>query len=103
MPRNELDPIVGNWYRHLDKGYEFTVVAVDDQRRTIEIQHYNGDIAELDDNTWRRMAIELMEPPEDWTGPYDDIERDELGYSETGMHGEDWSEHLGEYPGRGRR
>ncbi len=27
---NELDPIVGNWYRHLDKGQIFRVVALDE-------------------------------------------------------------------------
>ncbi|WP_455198264.1 DUF6763 family protein [Kaarinaea lacus] len=26
----EVDPIVGNWYQHLDKGQRFLVVAFDD-------------------------------------------------------------------------
>ena len=28
----------------------------------------------------------MVEQPEDWSGPYDDLERDDLGYSDTGMH-----------------
>lgn len=36
----------------------------------------------------------LAEPPEDWTGPVDDVEVDDLGYSETDMQAEDWEEPL---------
>ena len=42
------------------------------------------------------MALEPIETPEDWTGPMDDIERDDLGYTETDMSAEDWAEPLGE-------
>ena len=27
----EVDPIVGNWYQHLDKGQRFLVVAFDEK------------------------------------------------------------------------
>ncbi|MCP5093465.1 MAG: hypothetical protein GY949_21350 [Gammaproteobacteria bacterium] len=27
---NELDPLIGNWYQHLDKGQMFRVVAFDE-------------------------------------------------------------------------
>ena len=47
------------------------------------------------------MEIETIEPPEDWTGPVDDVERDDLGYSETDMSGQDWREPL-EEKGRAR-
>jgi hypothetical protein len=89
-------PIVNRWYRHLDKGYQFQVVMVDQEEGTVEIQHFDGDVAELDLDTWNELEIELIEPPEDWTGSMDDIELDDLGYTETGMSKKDWSEPLQE-------
>lgn len=49
---------------------------------------------DLDD--WRELTLEPIEPPEDWTGPVDDVERDDLGYSETDMSLEDWREPMQE-------
>jgi hypothetical protein len=41
---NELDPILGNWYQHLDKGGLFRVVAIDEDNAVIEIQNFDGDV-----------------------------------------------------------
>jgi hypothetical protein len=96
---NEPDPIVGSWYRHLDKGQMFKVVAFDESQALIELQHFDGDIEEVDLTAWGGMDLEIAEAPEDWTGPMDDIERDDLGYSsETGMSGSDWRGPLQETP-----
>lgn len=87
----DIDPIIGNWYRHLDKGQMFRVIAVDESDRTVELQHFDGDIEEVTMVGWRAMDLEVSEAPEDWTGPMDDIEPDDLGYSsETVMSDEDW-------------
>jgi hypothetical protein len=93
---HELDPIVGNWYRHLDKGQYFTVVAVSEEDGTIEVQHFDGDVEELDLADWAAQDIELAEAPEDWTGPMDDVEVDDLPYTETDMTASDWAEPLAE-------
>ena len=86
-----LDPIIGNWYRHLDKGQMFRVIAVDESDATIEAQHFDGDIEEVSLIAWHEMDLEVSEAPEDWTGPMDDIEPDDLGYSsDTVMSDEDW-------------
>lgn len=96
MPIEE-EPIVSQWYRHLDKGYRFQVLAFDEEAGTVEIQHFDGDLEELDLESWYELDIEPIEPPEDWTGPMDDIERDDLPYSETGMTEEEWREPLEEH------
>lgn len=93
MP-NELDPIVGQWYVHRDKGEMFQVVAADPSKDYIEIQYFDGDVEELDPPAWRAMDIELAEPPDDWTGPFDDIEPDDLGLTEADMTPQDWREPL---------
>jgi len=95
MPTS-LKPVVSQWYRHLDKGQQFYVTALDEKEGTVEIQHFDGDLEEVDIDDWHQLSIEAIEPPEDWTGPIDDVERDDLGYTETDMTPEDWAEPLGE-------
>jgi hypothetical protein len=94
----EDQPIPSQWYRHLDKGHRFQVVAVDETAGTVEIQHFDGDVEELDLDDWYALEIEPIEPPEDWTGPMDDIERDDLPYTETDMSEKEWTEPLEEHP-----
>jgi hypothetical protein len=88
--------MISQWYRHLDKGQSFQVTAVDEADGTVEVQHFDGDLEEIDLEDWPAMALEMIETPEDWTGPMDDVERDDLGYTETDMRGEDWVEPLNE-------
>jgi hypothetical protein len=78
-------PETGNWYNHLDKGQLFRVVSVDKDADLIEIQHFDGDLEEIESAEWYAMNIEPTAEPEDWTGPIDDVETDDLGYSETAM------------------
>ncbi|MGJ0483765.1 MAG: DUF6763 family protein, partial [Methylomicrobium sp.] len=53
--KNEADPIVGNWYQHLDKGQAFQVVAVDEDAGAVELQHFDGDVEEIDLDAWYRL------------------------------------------------
>jgi hypothetical protein len=89
---------VGQWYLRRDKGEIFQVTGYDEASGTIEIQTFDGDLDEIDEDTWKELPLDLAEPPEDWTGPVDDVERDDLGYSETGMRGADWTEPLEPFP-----
>lgn len=85
-------PDVDQWYRHLDKGESFRVVAIDDDARTVEIQDFDGDVEEIDLDDWYAMDIEAIDPPEDTTGPIDDIDRDDVGYTDTGNDEKEWSQ-----------
>ena len=82
---------IDQWYRRQDKGEAFLVTAYDDKSRTIEIQTFDGDVDEIDEEVWSTLPLELAEPPENWTGPVDDVEVDDLGYTETDMAEADWS------------
>jgi hypothetical protein len=42
----------------------------------------------MDFEAWESSVVETVEQPEDWSGPYDDLERDDLGYSDSGLHPE---------------
>lgn len=88
---------IGQWYTRRDKGEIFQVVGYDPNSRTIETQTFDGDVDEVDLETWAGLPLGFAEPPEDWTGPVDDVERDDLGYSETEMSGADWAEPMGSF------
>jgi hypothetical protein len=89
---NNVGPArIDQWYLRQDKGEAFLVTAYDDQSRTIEIQTFDGDVDEIDEEAWSALPLEFAEPPEDWTGPIDEVAPDDLGYSETVMTEADWS------------
>ena len=92
----EADPKLGQWYQHLDKGQKFKVVAIDESGNSIEIQHFDGDIEEVGKDVWYTFEVEPIEMLGDWTGPMDDIEYDDLDYTETEMSREDWAKPLKE-------
>jgi hypothetical protein len=83
-------PRIGQWYRHLDKGEAFLVTGYDERTGTTEIQSFGGDLDEIDPDAWSQLFIVPTEPPEDWTGPIDNVPHDDLGYSDTAMKGSDW-------------
>jgi hypothetical protein len=73
---NEFEPHVDQWYSLRSKDEMFRVVAVDDGG--IEIQSFDGAIEELDPDAWRDLDLEPAEPPENWTGPFDNVEVEDL-------------------------
>ena len=78
-----MKPDVGQWYRGVTNEL-FEVVAIDDQDETIEIQYFDGTVAEMDFDAWNEQLFDRMldaaEAPEDWSGAIDveslDLERD---------------------------
>jgi len=95
MP-TEADPVLRNWYQHLDKGQKFRVVAVNEDEGTIEVQYFDGDVEELGQDDWYELDIEPIEAPENWTGPVDLAEPDDLGTQITDTTADDWSDPLQE-------
>jgi len=85
---------IGQWYRRSDKGETFRVTGYDERSRTIETQSFDGDLDEIDEETWSTLPLERVEQPEDWTGPVDDVEFDDLGYTATEMRDAEWTEPL---------
>jgi len=75
----EYEPAAGRWYRDLEEDESFLVLSIDEDDEIIEIQHVDGDIEELDLDTWAEMDLEPTEQPEGWTGSAadDDVDEDE--------------------------
>jgi len=68
----DTQPTVGTWYEN-DVGDNFVVVAVDPERGTIEIGTLNGTVDEMNLEEWSGMALQEIEPPEEWHGSMDDF------------------------------
>lgn len=93
----DIDPIVDSWYCCLDKGQRFFVVAVDENAQTVEIQHFDGDVDEIDISTWYQLEIDVCEPPENWSGPIDIDNPDDLGTEVTDTRPSDWNAPLSQF------
>jgi hypothetical protein len=70
-------PRIGEWYQSAN-GDKFEIVALDEDEATLEIQHYDGAVEEIDFDSWEEMEAFSIEPPEDWSGSLD-IEREDYG------------------------
>ena len=74
-------PGIGDWYC-LSGGELFEVVAINEDDATIDIQHFDGTVEEMDREDWEAQwddgLIEPAEPPEDWSGSVDVDGDDEM-------------------------
>ena len=93
----DIEPIVGNWYAHVDKGQRFMVTAVDDYGETVEMQHFDVDIEEASLAEWYQLDLEIIEEPEAWSGALDIAEADDFGTEITDTEDEAWADGLAEF------
>lgn len=82
MLRKHEAPVVGAWYWDVEQSLQFEIVAYDTDgdgkgSSTIEIQYFDGEVEELDMDTWVSMNVVSISAPKDWTGPYE-VEKDEF-------------------------
>lgn len=85
-------PVIGDWYRS-PRGDLLEVVAIDTTDGTIEVQHFDATVEELDLEAWEEASLEAAVPPEDWSGSVD-IDREDFGNQDDGVPPHDWSSHL---------
>jgi len=76
-------PVVGNWYQSLD-GQLLEVITLDEDENSVEVQYFGGEIDQVEFDTWQSIIADIADQPDDWTGPYDELEPEALGYSDTG-------------------
>lgn len=101
MLRAHERPVVGAWYWDIEHSIQFEIVAIESNRDgkssvSIEIQYFDGELEELDLDTWYGMHVVSISAPKDWTGPYE-VEKDEysdLTDGEVQHPKEDWNNPL---------
>lgn len=84
-------PDIGEWFR-VRGGDLLEVVALDEDDSTIEVQHFDGTVEELDLQDWEAQRasgeIEEADAPEDWSGSVN-VEGDEDALApNTGLNGD---------------
>ena len=94
MAQAFFEPIIGQWYQDMQQRM-FEVVAADED--SIEIQYYDGDVEELDRETWHQLNVVPISEPGDASGPYDDLELDDYGSDVEEQRGGDWQELLDKF------
>jgi hypothetical protein len=79
----DYEPVPGQWYENLEEEESFRVLSVDEDSELLEIEYLDGDIEEIDLETWHEMDLERIEEPEGWSESDDE---------DTEEEDEDWDE-----------
>jgi hypothetical protein len=79
----DYEPVAGQWYENLEEEESFRVLSVDEDSELIEIEYLDGDIEEIDLETWHEMDLDRIEEPEGWSESDDEDEAED---------DEDWEE-----------
>jgi uncharacterized protein DUF6763 len=89
----EYEPVAGQWYENIDENESFRVLSVDEDSELIEIEYLDGDIEELDLDTWREFDLDKIDQPEGWSAPEDEEEEEEKKADKDDEEDEDdWDE-----------
>ena len=86
-----LIPQIGKWYKEIQQGALFEVVAVDEETQTIEAQLIDGAVMEYDWDNWNELLLEEIAEPEDWRNAYELSSEDSLSPDDT-IRPEDWND-----------
>ena len=63
----DYEPVAGQWYENVEEEEQFRVLSVDEDSELIEIEYLDGDIEELDIESWHEMDLEKISEPEGWS------------------------------------
>jgi hypothetical protein len=85
----DYDPVQGKWYEDLEENEIFKVLSVDPDQELVEVQYENGDIEEIDLDTWHELDLELSQEPEGWAA---DDEKEDKEEEEDDEDEDDWDE-----------
>jgi len=73
----EYEPAAGQWYENLEENESFRVLSVDEDAETVEIEYLDGDIEEIDLDTWAELDLDKIDEPEGWAGSDQDVDDDD--------------------------
>jgi len=87
----DYEPVPSQWYENVEEEESFRVLSVDEDSELIEIEYLDGDIEEIDLETWHEMDLERIEEPEGWSES-DDEDLDEDEDEEDDEDEDDWDD-----------
>ncbi len=83
------NPKPGQWYESLEDEEVFQVLSIDEDSELIELRYEDGDVEEIDYETWQELDLELTEEPEGWSGSDDDEDDEDIDDDEDD---DDWDD-----------
>ena len=88
----DYEPVPGQWYENLEDEESFRVLTVDEDSELVEIEYLDGEIEEIDLETWHEMDLERIDEPEGWAESDEDEDEDEEEEEEDEDDEDDWDE-----------
>ena len=88
----EYEPAVGQWYENIDENESFRVLSVDEDAELVELEYLDGDIEEIDLETWHELDLDKIDEPEGWAGSAEDEDEEEEEEEEKVDLDETWDE-----------
>ena len=85
----DYEPVAGQWYENIEEEETFRVLSVDPDSELVEIEYLDGDIEEIDLETWHEMDLEPRDEPEGWAESDDEDEAEEDESEEEDSDDED--------------
>lgn len=73
----EYEPTAGQWYENIDENESFRVLSVDEDAELVELEYLDGDIEEIDLETWHELDLDKIDEPEGWAGSSEEEEEEE--------------------------
>lgn len=69
----DFEPVKGQWYENLEEDEVFRVLSVDEDAELVEVEYEDGDIEEMDLDSWHELDLERTVEPEGWSDEGDDL------------------------------
>ena len=88
----DYEPVPGQWYENLEDEESFRVLTVDEDSELVEIEYLDGEIEEIDLETWHEMDLEQTQEPEGWAESEEEEDEEEEEEDEEDEDDEDWDE-----------
>ncbi len=86
------NPVPGQWYESLDDEEVFQVLSIDEDAETVELQYEDGDVEEIDYETWHELDLDLAEEPEGWSGSEDEDDDEDDDDLDDEDDDDDWDD-----------
>lgn len=88
----DYEPAKGQWYENSEENESFRVLSVDEDTELVEIEYLDGDIEEIDLETWHEFDLEKIDQPEGWSDEDEDEDEEEDDEDEEEDLEETWDE-----------
>ncbi|HXS21571.1 MAG TPA: DUF6763 family protein [Steroidobacteraceae bacterium] len=88
----DYEPVPGQWYENLEDEESFRVLTVDEDSELVEIEYLDGEIEEIDLETWHEMDLDRIDEPEGWAESEEDEDEEEEDEEDEEDEDDDWDD-----------